>query len=232
MGVKTISYFFSIYFQDELSNQGPTWKSEFDIAIRKALTNLFEGEPILHPAPPALGIPEEIINDIPLISLVSKDRFHECSATKKKINFNWTLTNDEQKDFNKQKSHFKNLFAYAKSLELSIQRIAVVANYSTDLDNIAAKHLQGKFLNIDQSLDIQEATIRYVELVNREELKINNITEFSAAYSMKELKIKRDINTYHLTPYNLSEDNLFNIFSEFVDRELTQSKVKRLIQDE
>ena len=89
MGVQTVSYFFSIYFKDELSSQGATWKASFDIGIRKALTNLFDDvEPILHPAPPALGIPEEIINDISLISLVSKDGFHECSATKKKINFN------------------------------------------------------------------------------------------------------------------------------------------------
>ncbi|MFM7458221.1 MAG: hypothetical protein ACKO3R_06130 [bacterium] len=57
MGVKTISYFFSIYFKDELSSQGPTWKSKFDIEIREALTNLFEQQAILHPAPPALGIP-------------------------------------------------------------------------------------------------------------------------------------------------------------------------------
>jgi hypothetical protein len=153
MGVKTISYFFSIYFKDEFSNQGPTWKSKFDIDIRTAFQpNLFEGDPILHPAPPALGILEEIINDIALISLVSKDEFHECSATKKKINFNWKLAGDEQnKDFSKQKSHFKNLFNFAKKFQSHITRIAVVASYSAKLESLAAEHIKQNFLNVNPS---------------------------------------------------------------------------------
>lgn len=233
MGVKTVSYFFSIYFKDELSSQGPTWKSNFDIKIREALTNLFEGEPILHPAPPP-GIPEEIINDISLISLVSKDGFHECSATKKKINFNWRLADDEQnQDFSKQRSHFKNLFNFAKEFKLPITRIAVVASYSANLKDLAAEHIKQNFLNLNKvSFEIREASLRYVEPVNKEELKINNITEFTAAYDAKEILIKRDINTSHLENYDLSDDTLFKIFHEFINKELTQSNVKRLIKDE
>lgn len=234
MGVKTISYFFSIYFKDELSSQGPTWKSKFDIEIREALTNLFEQQAILHPAPPALGIPEEIINDISLISLVSKDGFYECSATKKKINFNWRLEDDEQnKDFSKQRSHFKSLFNFAKKFQSPITRIAVVASYSANLKDLAAKHIKQNFLNLNKvSFEIREASLRYVEPVNKEKLKINNITEFTAAYDAKEILIKRDINTSHLENYDLSDDTLFKIFHEFINKELTRSKIGELIGHE
>jgi hypothetical protein len=236
MRVKTISYFFSIYFKDEFSNQGPTWKSKFDIDIRKAFQpNLFEGEPILHPAPPALGIPEEIINDIALISLVSKDGFHECSATKKKINFNWKLADDDEQnqDFSKQRSHFKSLFNFARKFQSPITRIAVVASYSAKLENLAAEHIKQNFLNVNKvSFEIREASLRYVEPVNKEKLKINNITEFTAAYDAKEILIKRDINTSHLENYDLSDDTLFKIFHEFINKELTRSKIGELIGHE
>ncbi len=172
MDVKTISYFFSIYFKDELSSQGATWKSSFDIDIRKAFeSNLFEEEATFYTAPTNLGVSDAIINDIPLISLVSKDQFHECSATKKKINFNWRLADDEHiKDFSEQKSHFKSLFNFAKKFQSPIARIAVVASYSANLENLfAAEYIKKKFLNTNKvNFDIREASLRYVEPVDKE----------------------------------------------------------------
>jgi hypothetical protein len=232
MRVKTVSYFFSIYFKDELSSRGATWKASFDIDIRKAFEpNLFEEEAILHPALPAFGVPEEIINEIPLISLMSKDRSHECIATKKKINFNWRLADDElNKDFSKQRSHFKSLFNFAKKFKLPITRIAVVASYSANLENLAAEYIKQNFLNPNKvSFDIKEASLRYVEPVDKEKLKINNITDFTAAYNATEILIKRDINTSHLDNYDLSDDTLFKIFHEFINKELTRSKIGELI---
>ncbi|MFM7458220.1 MAG: hypothetical protein ACKO3R_06125 [bacterium] len=165
---------------------------------------------------------------------MSKDGFYECSATKKKINFNWRLDDDEQnKDFSKQRSHFKSLFNFAKKFQSPITRIAVVASYSANLKDLAAEHIKQNFLNLNKvSFEIKEASLRYVEPVNKEKLKINNITEFTAAYDAKEILIKRDINTSHLENYDLSDDTLFKIFHEFINQELTQSNVKRLIKDE
>jgi hypothetical protein len=122
------------------------------------------------------------------------------------------------------------LFDFAKKLQSPIARIAVVASYSANLENLAAEYIKQNFLNPNKvSFDIKEASLRYVEPVDKEKLKINNITDFTAAYNATEILIKRDINTSHLDNYDLSDDTLFKIFHEFINKELTRSKIGELI---
>ncbi|MDP1845848.1 MAG: hypothetical protein Q8L09_03805 [Candidatus Moranbacteria bacterium] len=194
-------------------------KSNLLLDSKEKIGDIFDGQPILIPAP------NEMPPEIPRIVLNSADNLFSCNIALNRTDIFFNSANSKEKDVNiileKQKTNSLRVFDFLKEKNVIINRIGFVVDVEYAIEN-AIEFLKAEFINENKFESPKELSFRYNRSSIIEEINIpmNNLVTVSGKNDSNVIQIQLDINT-------VSEIMSSSDFSkEYFDKIITYSENK------
>lgn len=217
----------AIFFQNEINRP-----DKLIGIIAANLGNLFDEMPTILP------IPENILGDIPIVHLKSKDEIYQCQISKKRLDFFFKPIK-EIVDFSSISSELNdisiNLFNAVSTIDTdNITRIGFIITYLVrDKGDSTRKVVDVYFKKQLGKMD--EILIRYNIKGSLQGIMLNNLTLIRAGGVINEEKsaakgiiVEKDINT-HINNRKPIKLGIFKAFLDEAYKKIEKSEIEKVL---